>query len=186
MDGPAKSSRGTVAKSRIVMRFTRSMVLATLVALAAGCVDPESPRVRFVYRGSRTGRVWVTQRVPTTGGDGSIPELVVSAGATIERMREVWTGEPDRVSAGAEPRIWARSHLERGAVVKGWIDVDGDDADRCRPAAASERVRPDSPLLASCVPEAGDPMGKIAALPFAAVIPLELRDPEDPQYAGVP
>jgi hypothetical protein len=29
-------------------------------------------------------------------------------------------------------------------------------------------------------------MGKIAAPPFAAVIPLELRDPEDPRYAGVP
>jgi hypothetical protein len=164
------------------MRFTFRLNLALLAVIAAGCVDPESPRVRFVYDGTRTGKVWVTQRAPTTGATGLIRQLVLCPGGTIEGMRRVWNGDAEPAVIGAEPRLWGRSQMENGGVVTGWIDVDGDDAERCRWAAPSERASPLNPLLPSCAPEPGDPMGSIPAPPFEAVIPLVLHDPESPSY----
>ena len=152
----------------------RTFILATLFLLTTACVDPQSPRVKFIYNGSQTGKVWAIMRTPTASG---VQEQMWAYGDSISAIRHAWSGEP--VALNADIRIaWFRSQHERGARITAWIDVDGDDVDRCRrPTGSPSDPGPGDRVLPTCTPEPNDPVGITPLPPFEAIIPLLVRDP---------
>ncbi|MFO0558586.1 MAG: hypothetical protein U0269_11260 [Polyangiales bacterium] len=75
---------------------------------------------------------------------------------------------------GTDFGLITRDHFEVGAQITAWIDVDGDDAARCRTATVAES--PATRVLDSCQPEPGDPVGKTPWPLVGALIVLEIRD----------
>lgn len=152
----------------------RTFILATLFLLATACVDPQSPRVKFIYNGSSNGRVFATMRIPNASGT---EELMWSYGRSIADLRQEWNGEPWPASSGL--RIyWFRAQHERGAQITAWIDLDGDDLDRCRPPSGTPSDSgPATRVRETCTPEPNDPVGITPLPPFEAIIPLLVHDP---------
>ncbi len=90
-------------------------------------------------------------------------------------MRAHFSGE-GCAPLGSNFGLIARDHFEAGAQITAWIDMDGDDAARCRFATTDES--PGTRVLDSCQPEPGDPVGKTPWPLTGDVIPLEIRDPD--------
>ncbi len=153
-------------------------VVLPVLFFAVGCVDPESPRVKFIYNGNATGLVYSTMRL----NQSNRPEdhYMMATGARIEFLRANLNGEPWFVPVGGGGvRInWFRSQHERGGQITAWIDMDGDDTERCRaPTGAPDDPGPATRVRSTCFPEPGDPVGMTPLPPFEAIIPLIVRDP---------
>jgi hypothetical protein len=169
-------SCGAVASCWSCMTTKTLLAIACGVILSAGC-DPDCLRVRFTYNGRRTGRVYATLTGTPTNGAPQFATGLFADGLSLEQMRS-WNGDPCPVTLGGLRSPWFRSSLENGGRITAWIDMDGDDAERCRRPLAIEN--PASGAVSTCFPEPGDPMGITPLPPFEAVIPLVVRDPGDP------
>lgn len=148
------------------------IVLVVSVFFSASCCDPQTARIRFTYSGQFSGLVFAVQRAaPGTTYNAS---QYVAQGTTLSDMRAHFTGE-GCAPLGSNFGLLSRQHFEAGAQITAWIDMDGDDAERCRTATTAES--PSTRVLDSCQPEPGDPVGKTPWPLAGDVIPLEIRDP---------
>jgi hypothetical protein len=140
--------------------------------LAQSCCDPRSVHIRFVYNGQHSGRVFAVQRA-APGSNYQFSQHVAQ-GVTLADMRAQFSGE-GCAPLGTNFGLIARDHFEAGAQITAWIDMDGDDMQRCRTATTDES--PGTRVLDTCQPEPGDPIGKTPWPLTGDRMVLEVRDP---------
>jgi hypothetical protein len=128
-------------RTRFTIEIDPLLILPILPGLlvVAGCAGRDCPReliVNVAYTGTKTGNLVTREFLP--GGQFSAFSAG-PVGTDAAQLNQVSDGCWSKIASSDEP----------GGVVEAWIDVDGDDALRCK----------DPKDKAACSPEAGDPTG---------------------------